>query len=250
MPNHNRTKKITLSYLPILLIVAIAFIVLSRPGMIGGGEHMLYGFFILFFLPIFVMLSCFFQARLRTRWMWLTPFIVLAIVIAIGHVQRISPRQFGLTFPSTDYWELLAFSLGPSLLGILLGLAVPRQGDSGPKSRALNVILSYVPVLLVFIVALILGQPSIITGGGEMVYGFFMLLFWPLSAAVTCFLQARLRTKWMWFAPLVVAALNIFLALPRTAFFDINFLGIATFSLVPALIGLVLGLVIPKKKET
>ncbi|MCL2841926.1 MAG: hypothetical protein FWE28_00470 [Oscillospiraceae bacterium] len=117
------------------------------------------------------------------------------------------------------------------------------------NNRALKFVLTYVPVLAIFTIALIMGQPGIITGN-ELTYGFFLLIFWPLSAAVTCFLQARLRTKWMWLTPLAVFALNILLTLPRAAFWDIDyFFGIAIFSFVPALVGLFLGLVIPKQKK-
>ena len=68
------------------------------------------------------------------------------------------------------------------------------------NKRTLKLVLSYVLVLLASVIALILSWPSIVTGN-EMVFGLFMVFVWPISSAVSCFVQGRLRTKLMWFAP-------------------------------------------------
>ena len=119
----------------------------------------------------------------------------------------------------------------------------------------LKFVLSYALVLFVFTTALIISQPAIITGGGEMAYGFSLMIFWPLSSIISCFLQARLRTKWMWLAPFVSAALMIGLQLPQLLSLgtppDIRAWGISigVFSLVPSFLGLFLGLVLPKRTK-
>lgn len=126
-----------------------------------------------------------------------------------------------------------------------------------PRNRfAAKVVLHFVPVLLVFAIALIIGQPTIITGGGEMVFGFFLMIFWPLSSIISCFLQARRRTRWMWFTPFIspglLLALQLQVAFQRSLTAPIiDYEGLAisliVFSLVPSLFGLFLGLVFSRK---
>jgi len=114
-----------------------------------------------------------------------------------------------------------------------------------------KIALSYTPVLFVFIIALVIKQPAIITGGGEIPYAFFIAIFWPLSSIISCLFQGKLRTKWMWLAPFVIVGLWVglhfqdILRLPAY----ISWMSVGILSLAPSLLGLFLGFILAKRKK-
>lgn len=111
--------------------------------------------------------------------------------------------------------------------------------------KAKKITLMYIPVAIVVVFGLITGQSATVTGRGEMFYGIFVGFGLIVSSFVACFLQARLRTKWMWSAPFITALLAVLLTLQRT---HLDYLGMIVFVVIPSILGLLLGLVIPSKK--
>jgi len=115
----------------------------------------------------------------------------------------------------------------------------------------LKIVLAYVPVLFIFTIALILKQPAILRGGGEMPYGFFIMIIWPQSVIISSLLQPRLNTKWMWLAPFVISLLwtglhfENLLGLPAYLWA----LAIVFLSLVPSFLGLFVGIFLSRKKD-
>jgi len=106
--------------------------------------------------------------------------------------------------------------------------------------------MSCIPVIVVALMALIWGQIGV-SAGGAMSYGIiFLYIAIPISTFLTCLFLSIIGSRLFWSAPFLLCAMPVLFVF--ITFGDLSSF-VAVFSLIPALVGMTIGVLIRKLKK-